>query len=119
MLAKYFTGITLCIDEEFVDKYYQHSIDLLKSDDNVEKDNGVAQLLLLWKNHKKEKYRDLICENLWKEKRQKFPDSETYYPFIWEELPYPEQIDFSKLYYNYLITIFYYLILCKMQHTME
>ena len=105
MLAKYFTGITLCIDEEFVDKYYQHSIDLLKSDDNVEKDNGVAQLLLLWKNHKKEKYRDLICENLWKEKRQKFPDSETYYPFIWEELPYPEQIDFSKLYYNYLLEL--------------
>lgn len=33
-----------------------------------------------------------------KKKRQKFPDSETYYPFIWEELPYPEQIDFSKYY---------------------
>ena len=33
--------------------------------------------------------------------------TELYYPFIWEELPHPASVEFSKLYYTYLMNTEY------------
>lgn len=104
-LARYFSGISFKVDENIIDNYYDHSIGLLESLDNSERDNGIAQLLILWKNQKMEKYKDSICLSLWKENNKKLPQSQLFYPFIWEELPYPEMTDFSKLYYEYLMNL--------------
>ena len=87
--------------------FYTKALQLSSSENMLERDNGVACLLILWKNKPLEKYRKNIEEVLWKSDKDTLPISELYYPFIWEKLPHPESVDFSKLYYTYLMNTEY------------
>ena len=67
----------------------------------------MACLLVLWNNKPLEKYRDDIVTVFWKNDKDTLPMTELYYPFIWEELPHPASVEFSKLYYTYLMNTEY------------
>ena len=101
-LASYFKGISFAISEKNVDIFYSNALRLSKSEDINERDNGLACLLVLWQNNPLGKYKDEIIRSFWGECTETLPKTDLYYPLIWEELPHPELIDFSKLYYDYL-----------------
>ncbi|MDE7203370.1 MAG: SIR2 family protein [Lachnospiraceae bacterium] len=100
-LASYFSGSSFEIDEGNVQDYYISAIRLAGKEDIKERDCGISQLLLLWKNCKLEDFRKRIEIVLWDS--DVLPRSALYYPFIWEELPHPEAVKFSELYYQYLL----------------
>lgn len=99
-LASYFSEFSFKIDEGNVQDYYISAIRLADKEDIKERDCGISQLLLLWKNCKLEDLRKRIETVLWDS--DLLPRSELYYPFIWEELPHPDAVKFSELYYQYL-----------------
>lgn len=99
-LASYFSRFPFAVDEGSVRDYYFNAIQLAGKEDIKERDCGIAQLLLLWKNYKLEDLRKRIEDVLWD--GDTLPCSELYYPFIWEELPHPDAVKFSELYYQYL-----------------
>ena len=72
-----------------------------------ERDNGLSCLLVLWNNKSLEKYKDDIINCIWGNDKEALPTSELYYPFIWEELPHPQSVNFSDIYYKYLINTKY------------
>lgn len=100
-LASYFSKFSFDIDEENVRDYYLGAIQLAGKQDMKERECGISQLLLLWKNHKLEDLAERIEGVLWE--GDELPHSELYYPFIWEELPHPNKVRFSELYYQYLL----------------
>ena len=100
-LANYFSKFSFDIDKESVRDYYLSAIQLAGKEDIKERDCGISQLLLLWKNCKLEDLRKRIEGVLWED--DQLPRSELYYPFIWEELPHPDPVKFSELYYQYLL----------------
>ena len=106
-LASYFNDVSFEIYEEDVETFYEKALRASLSEIISEKDNGLACLLVLWKNKPLEKYRDDIITAFWKNDKDTLPTTELYYPFIWEGLPYPESVDFSKLYYTYLMNTEY------------
>ena len=102
-LASYFKDISVKILEDNIEIYYKKALQASASDNMCERDEGVSRLLILWGNNPLEKYKGNISEIFWKNDKELLPVSELFYPFIWEELPHPEQVDFSELYYTYLI----------------
>lgn len=100
-LASYFERFSFIINTENVQDYYHYAIQLAGEKDMVKRDCGVSQLLLLWKNYKIYDLGEIIKEVLWS--NDKLPHSEICFPFIWEELPYPDTVNFSELYYEYLM----------------
>lgn len=102
-LASYFLKMEFEIDAENTRRYYGNAIKMAESLEEKERNCGITQLLLLWKNCEMERFKDKIVNACWREKKE-LPTIELYYPFIWEELPHPEEIDFSELYYDYLLT---------------
>lgn len=100
-LASYFSEFAFEIDRENVQNYYLSAIQLAGKEDIQERDCGISQLILLWKNYKLEDFRERIINVLWD--GDVLPHSELYYPFIWEELPHPVPVKFSELYYQYLL----------------
>lgn len=99
-LALFFTQIDISITAAGM--YYEKAIELIKSKKDFERDNGIAQLLCLWKNCKINKYEAEIAKFLWKENIENFPNSNNFYEMIWEELPHPDSIDFKRLYENFI-----------------
>jgi len=99
-LASYFGEYSIDIDKENVRSYYQNALQLAIREDMIERDCGISQLLLLWKNSKLENLSEKIKNVLWD--HDMLPSSDLYFPFIWEELPHPE-VKFSELYYQYLL----------------
>ena len=81
---------------------YSNAIELVKSNDIEKRDNGIAQLLILWRNSKNEKFSKQIEEAIWKKETNILPGTKKFNVVIWEELPYPAEIDFADLYKNYL-----------------
>ncbi len=75
---------------------------MVKSNDIEKRDNGIAQLLILWRNSKNEKFSKQIEEAIWKKETNILPGTKKFNVVIWEELPYPAEIDFADLYKNYL-----------------
>ena len=63
-----------------------------------ERDNGIAQIIFLWKNCKCELYESEIIDKLWKGNIDEFPKSKIFLEVVWEDLPAAEYVDFSKLY---------------------
>lgn len=106
-LASYFNDVSFEICEEDVEIFYEKALRASLSENICEKDNGLSCLLVLWNNKPLEKYRDDIVTAFWKNDKETLPTTELYYPFIWEGLPYPESVDFSKLYYIYLMNTEY------------
>lgn len=106
-LASYFNDVSFEICEEDVEIFYEKALRASLSENICEKDNGLSCLLVLWNNKPLEKYRDDIVTAFWKNDKETLPTTELYYPFIWEGLPYPESVDFSKLYYTYLMNTEY------------
>lgn len=100
-LASYFNKFSFCIDKKNVRNYYLSAIRLAGKEDMKERDCGISQLLILWKNCRLEEFGKIIENVLWD--GEILPRSELYYPFIWEELPHPDDANFSELYYNYLL----------------
>lgn len=100
-LANYFSEISFDIDKDNVRNYYLSAIERASKEDIKERDCGISQLLLLWKNYKLEDLKNRIIDVLWD--GDGLPRSELYYPFIWEELPHPDNVKFSELYYEYLL----------------
>lgn len=101
-LCSYFNEILFDIDENKVDEYYRNAISLANNTDLEKRDCGIAQLMTLWENSKNSNYRALIENTLWKDSDGLFPRSSLYYPFVWEELPHPAEINFAERYYQYL-----------------
>ena len=93
------------ISEEEV--FYAKALRESSSENISERDNGLACLVVLWNNKPLEKYRDSIENVFWKNDKDTLPITELYYSFIWERLPHPESVDFSKLYYTYLMNTEY------------
>lgn len=106
-LASYFNNLSFEICEEDVEVFYEKALRLSSSENISERDNGLACLLVLWNNKPLEKYRDDIVTVFWKNDKDTLPMTELYYPFIWEELPHPASVEFSKLYYTYLMNTEY------------
>lgn len=106
-LASYFNNLSFEICEEDVEVFYEKALCLSTSENISERDNGLACLLVLWNNKPLEKYRDDIVTVFWKNDKDTLPMTELYYPFIWEELPHPASVEFSKLYYTYLMNTEY------------
>ena len=106
-LASYFNDVSFEIYEEDVEEFYEKVLRVSSSENISERDNGLACLLVLWNNKPLKKYRDDIVTAFWKNDKNTLPTTELYYPFIWERLPYPESVDFSKLYYTYLMNTEY------------
>lgn len=106
-LASYFNDVSFEIYEEDVEIFYEKALRASLSENICERDNGLSCLLVLWNNKPLEKYRDDIITAFWKNDKDTLPTTELYYPFIWEGLPYPESVDFSKLYYTYLMNTEY------------
>lgn len=104
-LASYFNDIYFKISEEEV--FYAKALRESSSENISERDNGLACLVVLWNNKPLEKYRDSIENVFWKNDKDTLPITELYYSFIWERLPHPESVDFSKLYYTYLMNTEY------------
>lgn len=104
-LASYFNDIPIDISVENQKIFYITVINELKSSDSKEKENAIAKLLLLWKNNPLLEYKEEISKLLWP--TDELLDINLYYPFILEELPHPSNIEFSKLYYKYLMEIEY------------
>ena len=100
LINQRFPRFSFVVDEGSVRDYYLSAIQLAGKEDIKERDCGIAQLLLLWKNYKLEDLRKRIEDVLWD--GDELPCSELYYPFIWEELPHPNTAKFSELYYQYL-----------------
>ena len=105
-LASYFNDISFEISEE-IEVFYEKALRMSSSENISERDNGLACLLVLWKNKPLEKYHDNIIAVFWKNDKDTLPRTELYYPFIWEKLPHPESVEFSKLYYTYLMNTEY------------
>lgn len=106
-LASYFDDLSFEICEEDAEIFYEKALHLSSSENISERDNGLACLLVLWNNKPLEKYRDDIVTVFWKNEKDTLPMTELYYPFIWEKLPYPKSVEFSKLYYTYLMNTEY------------
>lgn len=100
-LASYFSEFTFEIEKKNVRNYYTYAIQMAGKEDIKMRDCGIAQLILLWKNCKLEDLRKSIENVLWDSAI--LPHSDLYYPFIWEELPHPDNAKFSELYYQYLM----------------
>ena len=100
-LASYFSKFSFDINKENVRDYYLGAIQLAGKEDIKERDCGISQLLLLWKNYRLEDMRKRVEDVLWE--GEALPRSELYYPFIWEELPHPDTVNFSEMYYQYLL----------------
>lgn len=100
-LSSYFDEFPMDIDKENVRSYYQSALQLVAEGSMVERDCGISQLLLLWKNCKLEDLGKKIKDAIW-DNDNILPSSDLYFPFIWEELPHPN-IKFSELYYQYLL----------------
>lgn len=100
-LASYFSKFSFDIDKENVRDYYLGAIQLAGKEDIKERDCGISQLFLLWKNYRLEDLRKRVEDVLWED--EALPRSELYYPFIWEELPHPDTVNFSEIYYQYLM----------------
>ena len=105
--ASYFNNLSFEICEEDAEVFYEKALRLSSSENISERDNGVACLLVLWNNKPLEKYRDDIVTVFWKNDKDTLPMTELYYPFIWEELPHPASVEFSKLYSTYLMNTEY------------
>ena len=101
-LASFFEGLKFEIDEKSVKEYYDTTLELLCSMQVQDRDTGVAQLLLLWDNCRQEDYVDKIISYLWQGKSE-LPNSELFCLFIWEKLPHPDNIEFTRLYGEYFI----------------
>lgn len=106
-LASYFDDISFEISEENVETFYTNALQLSSGENVSERDNGLACLLVLWNNKPLERYKDDVITIFWKNGEEMLPVSELYYPFIWEELPHPESVDFSRLYSTYLMNTKY------------
>lgn len=100
-LASYFNDIPIDISVENQKIFYIAAISELKSNNNKEKENAIAKLLLLWSNNPLLEYEEKISKLLWP--TDKLLDINLYYPFVLEQLPHPSNIKFSKLYYKYLM----------------
>lgn len=98
-LASYFTQIDMIICD--VDKYYEHALELASKESFDDRDNGIAELLCLWRNCQNKKYEKCIEEVIWENKKGKFPRTRMFYEMIWEELPHPD-VNFSELYKAYI-----------------
>ena len=101
-LCSYFDDFSFEINKEKVKDYYNNTVSLIKKDDLTERDCGIAQLFVLWKNFRMEDYKKEIESVLWKNKNV-LPPSDLYFKFVWEELPHPDSVKFSELYYSYLL----------------
>lgn len=106
-LASYFNDVSFEICEEDVEAFYEKALHASSSENMSERDNGLACLLVLWNNKPLKKYWDDIVTAFWKNDKDTLPMTKLYYPFIWEGLPHPESVDFSKLYYTYLMNTEY------------
>lgn len=102
-LCSYFVDFSFEIDQDNIDKYYNNAISLIKQEDATKRDCGVSQLLILWKNFEINDYKQDIIDALWKDNCDVLPSSNLFLEFVWEELPHPNSIEFSKLYYSYLL----------------
>lgn len=100
-LASYFDRISFKINTENIQDYYHYAIQLTEEKNIMERDCGISLLLLLWRNYKINELKERIKDVLWS--NDKFPYSELYFPFIWEQLPHPDAVNFSELYYEYLM----------------
>jgi hypothetical protein len=99
-LAVYFTQMDFEITDS--EKYYGGAIALIQDKDQCKRDNGIAQLLCLWKNSPKDAYKTQIAELLWNGDLKKFPSSKMFYEMIWEELPHPDNVNFVQLYSDFI-----------------
>lgn len=106
-LASYFDDVSFEIYEDDVETFYEKALRSSLSEKIYERDNGLACLLVLWNNKPLKKYWDDIVTAFWKNDNGKLPTTDLYFPFIWEGLPHPESVDFSKLYYTYLMNTEY------------
>lgn len=99
-LASYFNDVNMTLDENV--ERYSNAIELVKSNDIEKRDNGIAQLLILWRNSKNEKFSKQIEEAIWKKQTDMLPETKIFNVVIWEELPYPTEVNFVDLYKNYI-----------------
>lgn len=95
-LATYFTSFNMIITDS--DRYYDNAISLAGKPEHFDRDNGIAQLLCLWRNCKNLKYKNQIENVLWNGENSELPLTRVFYDIIWEELPHPDEVRFSKLY---------------------
>lgn len=99
-LASHFTYFKMKIGDS--DRFYMNAIRLAGSSSDDQRDNGIAQLLCLWRNCVSSKFREQIVSVLWNRGKEAFPHTRIFYEMVWEDLPHPAETDFPKLYKEYI-----------------
>lgn len=93
----------LDFDEPLSPEIIKCVVQQIKSEDIKTRDNGIAKAILVHEYFGSNELFSAIAEAIWERTDQYgFPKSDMYTILLWEELPHHEDVDFKKLYMNYL-----------------
>lgn len=99
-LASFFVDLDMRIQE--TGTYYLGAIQQTKSENQEERDNGIAQIIILWRNAPNKKYQEQIVEALWKNQTDHLPNTKHFSQVVWEEIPHDKDVNFPALYKGYI-----------------
>ncbi|WP_163581327.1 SIR2 family NAD-dependent protein deacylase [Gracilibacillus saliphilus] len=100
-----FLNIDAFIDHhiELSDGIFNKVVDEIESSDGVTRDKGIAKIILIKSVATLDKYESKITEALWGQRSDLgFPKTSNFYASIWDNLPYPDNVDLENLYKNFL-----------------
>lgn len=106
-LSIYFNNIKVQdISEEIFNKYIDQIIERIKDDDINIRDEAISRIVLLLRCNALYSKKDDIEKAIWlKTDNLGLPKTNLFLPTVWEELPYPKNVDFKILIKNYLLNI--------------
>lgn len=100
-----FLDIDAYIDHhiEISDDVFNKVVEEIESSDGVTRDKGITKVILINSVATLGKYKSKIAETLWGQRNDLgFPKTSNFYVWIWNNLPYPDNVDFGNLYLNFL-----------------
>lgn len=88
---------------EISDDVFNKIVEEIKSNDGVTRDKGVTKVILIKSVADLGKYKSKIAEALWGQRDERgFPKTSNFYVWIWNNLPYPDNVDLGILYMKHL-----------------
>ncbi|KGA98664.1 hypothetical protein AJ85_06525 [Alkalihalobacillus alcalophilus ATCC 27647 = CGMCC 1.3604] len=88
---------------EISDGVFNKVVKEIESSDGVTRDKGISKVILIKSAATLGKYKSEIAEALWGQKNDLgFPKTSNFYVWLWDNLPYPNNVDLGNLYMNFL-----------------
>ncbi|WP_257823230.1 SIR2 family NAD-dependent protein deacylase [Salipaludibacillus agaradhaerens] len=99
-----FVDIEVNIEQfEILDDMFNKIIEEIKSKDGETRDKGIIKVMLIKSVGDIGKYKEKISEALWGQRNDiGFPKTSNFYVWIWNNLPYPDNVDLEILYMKHL-----------------